>query len=215
MTTATIADLPAAFKSIQFIPSVILRTELIKKIVEINELIKETQGYQPEPELVTITNRFFGYLTSSCGSNATIVRRANWILTQATIVRNRQLEFQYRNQIQSIDDYTHVLYADMVDMIATMSEKLGEYVQSHPPGENDHLTEIMEIIVETASTTKSAQNQHYYTTLQKYGQRIIDQLEAVLRGKAIGLTLSGHTLADNLNQFRHRQRTYRNRVVVD
>lgn len=204
--------LPSAFQNIKFIPSAIMREELTRNITDINLIIKQTEAFTPEPELVTITNRFFRYLTSSCASRSLILRRAKWILTIAKIVRARQVEFAYRHHVQRIEDYTHVMYADMVDMIADIAEKTGEYVQRHHPMDHYQVTETMACIVDVAGVTKPSQSQHYYTTLKKHGDEILGDLELALKNKDVGLVLNHDDLTIRLQKFLYCLRAYRHRV---
>lgn len=206
--------LPSAFQNIKFIPSAIMREELTRAIVDINMIIKETEAFAPEPELVTITNRFFSYLTSSCASRSLVLRRAKWILTVAKIVRARQVEFSYRHHVQRIEDYTHVMYADMVDMIADIAEKTSEYVQRSHPTDHYQVTETIMKIVEVAGITKPSQSQHYYTTLKKYGDEILSNLDMALKHKDIGLALNPDDLTTRLQQFLYCLRAYRHRVTA-
>lgn len=213
LVDAQTSTLPPAFRNIQFITSAILREDLTRTIADICQLIKDTESFPPDPELVIITNRFFAYLTSSCENRSTLTRRATWMLTQATIIHARLIEFSYRHRVERIDDYTHVMYADMIDMIATMSQKLADYTQYNPADNFDNLTDLMSAIVETASTTKPAQSQHYYSTVKIYGDKIIDTLDHLIRNKKVGVQGDTRILADNLNKFWYRLRNYRHRVV--
>ena len=212
-TSTAQAPLEMERRAIQDIPSAILRENLTTKIENIHRLIKETEMFDPDLALTALKDRFFTYLTSSCEKRPLLVRRAIWIDILAGVLQNKMIEFRERNRVQSIDSYSHIQYADMIEMVVTMAELVGAYVQSNPAEDNYASTELMNEIVEIATNTKTAQSEHYYDTVRRYGEKIIARLRNTTAMSRGSVTLS-YSLENELTQFRTRLRSYRNRVVV-
>lgn len=213
MQTQVSQTTAAAIAKIKTVPSTSVRYELTRVIDDINTLIKETEAFEPDPDLAVLVNRFFGYFTKSCETHSTMIRRAKWILMMGMVVENRLIQFKYKKSIHYIPDYNNVMYSEMVEMIAVMSEKLSLYFQKHPTVDHYLVAETMSKIIDTTSETKPSQSAQYYSTVKKYGDIIITKLDFAVVDTTANVFIDPMILNDDLFKFLFRLQSYRNRVT--
>lgn len=200
------------FQTIDAIADADLRRYLYRLIDDINRIIAELEPYPQDPYIVTNVNRFFRYLTESCKSRGTIVRRATWICTYGSITLNGLREYHGR-LIRTSDNYYQVRHADMVEKIVTVSTLLKEYEKRLGAEDRYALDTLHDAIVEQLPKIKVTQSDAYYTTIERYSDKIINMLKSVCGDDASSkVIVNQFNLLNNLHWLLYRLQNYRKRV---